>query len=80
LSPMHILTFLIISTVGRIPGTLLLTMQGQAIRSEDYRAFFVILGLALLSIVLTIIYRDWIEKWLNIKKQRPRKSRGRIAK
>jgi uncharacterized membrane protein YdjX (TVP38/TMEM64 family) len=68
LSPMHFLTFLIISTVGRIPGTLLLTMQGQAIRSEDYRAFFVILGLALLSIVLTIIYRDWIESWLKVKK------------
>jgi len=73
LSPMHILTFLIISTVGRIPGTLLLTMQGQAIRSEDYRAFFVILGLALLSIVLTIIYRDWIESWLKVKKPYRRK-------
>ena len=73
LSPMHILTFLIISTVVRIPGTLLLTMQGQAIRSEDYRAFFVILGLALLSIVLTIIYRDWIESWLKVKKPYRRK-------
>jgi len=75
LSPMHIITFLIISTVGRIPGTLLLTMQGQAIRSEDYRAFFVILGLALLSIVLTIIYRDWIESWLKVKRHRPQKLR-----
>jgi uncharacterized membrane protein YdjX (TVP38/TMEM64 family) len=73
LSPMHIVTFLIISTVGRIPGTLLLTMQGQAIRSEDYRACFVILGLALLSIVLTIIYRDWIESWLKVKKPHLRK-------
>jgi len=80
LSPMHILTFLIISTVGRIPGTLLLTMQGQAIRSEDYRAFFVILGLALLSIVLTIIYRDWIESWLKVKKHRPRTLRLRREK
>lgn len=80
LSPMHILTFLIISTVGRIPGTLLLTMQGQAIRSEDYRAFFVILGLALLSIVLTIIYRDWIESWLKVKKHRPRNLRLRREK
>jgi uncharacterized membrane protein YdjX (TVP38/TMEM64 family) len=73
LSPMHITTFFIISAVGRIPGTLLLTMQGQAIRSEDYRAFFVILGLASLSIVLTIIYRDWIESWLKVKKPHSRK-------
>jgi uncharacterized membrane protein YdjX (TVP38/TMEM64 family) len=70
---MHITTFFIISAVGRIPGTLLLTMQGQAIRSEDYRAFFVILGLASLSIVLTIIYRDWIESWLKVKKSHSRK-------
>ncbi|MBI5968008.1 MAG: TVP38/TMEM64 family protein [Deltaproteobacteria bacterium] len=64
LSPMHILTFLIISSIGRIPGTLLLTMQGQAVRSEDYRAFFVVLGLALFLFVFTIIYRDRIEGWL----------------
>jgi uncharacterized membrane protein YdjX (TVP38/TMEM64 family) len=80
LSPMHFLTFFIISTVGRIPGTLLLTMQGQAIQSEDYRAFFVVLGLALLSLVLTIIYRDQIEAWLNLKKVHPRKLRLRKAK
>ena len=80
LSPMHLTTFFIISVVGRIPGTLLLTMQGQAIRSEDYRAFFVILGLALLSIVLTIIYRDWIESWLKVQKPHSRKLGSRRKK
>ncbi len=69
LSPMHMLTFLVISSVGRIPGTLLLTLQGQAVRSEDYRAFFVVLGLALLAIVLTLIYRDRIERWLKHEKK-----------
>jgi uncharacterized membrane protein YdjX (TVP38/TMEM64 family) len=68
LSPMHIFTFLVISTVGRIPGTLLLTMQGQAVRSENYRGFFLFLGLALIFIVLTVIYRDRIEAWLKIRK------------
>jgi len=76
LSPMHALTFLVISTVGRIPGTLLLTMQGQAVRSENYRGFFVVLGLGLLVIVLTLIYRDPIEKWLH--KKNP--SRGIITR
>jgi uncharacterized membrane protein YdjX (TVP38/TMEM64 family) len=79
LSPMHVLTFLVISTVGRIPGTLLLTMQGQAVRSEDYRAFFVILGLGLLLVVLTLIYRDRIETWLH-KNHPPRRPRGRKQK
>lgn len=69
LSPMHVLTFLVISSIGRIPGTLLLTLQGQAIRSEDYRAFFVVLGVALFLFTLTVIYRDRIEGWLKHEKK-----------
>ena len=68
LSPMHVFTFLVISCVGRIPGTLLLTMQGNSVRSEHYRAFFVVLGLILLLIVLAVIYRDRIENLLKHKK------------
>ncbi len=70
LSPMHLLTFLFVSTMGRIPGTLLLTMEGQAVRSENYRGFFLLLGFALILIVLTVIYRDRIEGWLRIRKPR----------
>ncbi len=69
LSPLHVLTFFVISTVGRIPGTLLLTMQGQAIRSENYRAFFVVLGLALLFLVIALIYRERVETWLKHSKK-----------
>ncbi len=65
LSPMHVLTFLVVSTIGRIPGTLMLSMQGEAVRSEDYRAFFVFLGLCLIAIVSALIYRDRIEAWLH---------------
>jgi uncharacterized membrane protein YdjX (TVP38/TMEM64 family) len=68
LSPMHVVTFLVVSTIGRIPGTLLLSMQGEAIRAEHYRAFFVILGLGLTAIVLALIYRDRIEHWLKHSK------------
>jgi len=67
LSPMSLSTFLVILT-GRIPGTLLLTMQGQAVRSENYRGFFLVLGFALICFVLTLIYRDRIEGYLKIKK------------
>jgi uncharacterized membrane protein YdjX (TVP38/TMEM64 family) len=72
LSPMHIMTFLVISTVGRIPGTLVLTLQGQAVRSEEYRVFFVVLGLALVALVVALIYRDQIENWMH-KKHPPKK-------
>jgi len=55
LSPMHVLTFLVVSTVGRIPGSYLLSLQGETVRAEEYRAFFVILGLGLTAIVLALI-------------------------
>lgn len=67
LSPMHIFTFFIVSSVGRIPGTLLLSLQGHAVRSEDYRIFFVILGLALFFIILALLYRERVETWLKRK-------------
>ncbi len=73
LSPMHVVTFMIISTIGRLPGTLLLTMQGQAVQSEDYRTFFVVLGLALLAGVVAFIYRDRVETWFKHKKPAPGK-------
>jgi uncharacterized membrane protein YdjX (TVP38/TMEM64 family) len=65
---MHIFTFFVISTLGRFPGTLLLTMQGQAVRSENYRGFFLALGIAFIFIVVTVIYRGQIEVWLKMNK------------
>ena len=67
LSPMNILTFLVVSTFGRFPSTLFLTMQGQAVRSEDYRVFFLALGAALIIIVLAVIYRGQINRWIKAK-------------
>ena len=76
LSPMHVITFFIISTVGRIPGTILLSLQGQAVRSENYRGFFVVLGVAFFFIVLTVIYRDRVERWVKHRKPRKRPRQG----
>jgi uncharacterized membrane protein YdjX (TVP38/TMEM64 family) len=73
LSPMHMVTFLIMCAVGRIPGTLLLTMQGNSVRSEQYRSFFVVLGLALILIVFAVIYRDRIEKALKFRRRSPKR-------
>jgi hypothetical protein len=43
-------------------------MQGQAVKSEDYRVFFLALGVALIIIVLAMIYRGQIDRWLKAKK------------
>jgi uncharacterized membrane protein YdjX (TVP38/TMEM64 family) len=65
---MSIFTFLVVSTLGRFPPTLFLTMQGQAVRSEDYRVFFLALGAALVTIVLGVVYRGQINRWVKARK------------
>jgi hypothetical protein len=59
---------MLVSTVGRIPGSYLLSLQGQAVRAEEYREFFLILGLELNAIVVGHIYRDKIEDCLKHRK------------
>ena len=54
--------FLLISTVGRFLGTALLTLGGDFIRHQQYYRFFVLSGLAIIIIMLSMVYRDKIEK------------------
>ena len=68
LSPMSTFTFLIVATLGRFPSTLFLTMQGQAVRSEEYRVFFLGLGITLIILMLALLYRSQIDHWLRSKK------------
>ncbi len=55
--------FLIVSTTGRILGTVLLTAEGSFFRHKRYGAFFTVLGISILAILLVMIYRDTIERW-----------------
>ena len=64
LSRMKLGTFLMVSIIGRIPGTYLLTMQGAKFRSEEYyelAAFAVISAIIMLAAYL---YRNRIYHWI----------------
>ncbi|OPY02161.1 MAG: TVP38/TMEM64 family inner membrane protein YdjZ [Syntrophorhabdus sp. PtaB.Bin047] len=52
LTRIRLIDFIIMNVFGRLPGTLMLTMQGTAVYSQQYRLFFVLLSL---SIVLTFV-------------------------
>ncbi len=56
--------FLIVSTSGRMLGTVLLTMEGSFFRQKRYGAFFTVMGISIASILIVMIYRDTIERWL----------------
>jgi len=64
LSRMKLSTFLIVTIVGRIPGTYLLSMQGAKFRSEEYYEFVIIAVASALLLLLAYLYRDKIYRWI----------------
>ena len=54
--------FFVISTIGRFMGTVLLTLGGDYIRHHQYYRFFILTGVAIVCIMLSMVYRDKIEK------------------
>jgi len=60
LTPMHLGIFLIISTIGRIPGTLIATLQGAKAFEHQYYTFGILLGGSALVILAFYIYHEEI--------------------
>jgi uncharacterized membrane protein YdjX (TVP38/TMEM64 family) len=64
LSTMPLKIFLILTGVGRMPGTLMLSLQGSYIFEQKYGLFAVIMVLCLMVIFLAYKYRDPLYQWL----------------
>jgi uncharacterized membrane protein YdjX (TVP38/TMEM64 family) len=69
LTPMHLGIFLVISTIGRIPGTLMACLQGGKAFEHQYKTFLVLLGISGLVILVFFIYHEEIHNLL--KKIKP---------
>ncbi len=55
--------FLMVSTSGRLLGTVLLTIEGSFFQQKRYGAFFTIMGISIAIILVVMISRDAIERW-----------------
>jgi uncharacterized membrane protein YdjX (TVP38/TMEM64 family) len=64
LSRMPFKLFLLICIIGRLPGTLLLNLQGARIFRGDYYSTLVILGLCLVLILVLWYYREQVYRWI----------------
>jgi uncharacterized membrane protein YdjX (TVP38/TMEM64 family) len=64
LSRMKLSTFLIVSVIGRLPGTYLLTMQGATIRNEEYHIFLIITVASIAILAVAYFYRNQLFDWL----------------
>ncbi len=67
LSHMRLWTFLIVSTIGRLFGTILLSVSGDFARNGQYEMLFVVLGISGILVLTAFLYR---EKWLEMLKRR----------
>lgn len=63
-SPIPFGTFFLASTIGRIPGTWLLSMQGTQVRGQHYASLFVLLSLVAVGLLLLHLYRDQVVEWI----------------
>lgn len=67
LSHMHTWIFLVISTIGRVLGTILLSVSGSCARNNQYAGLLIIAGISCLFLIVAYFYRD---RWLEILKKR----------
>jgi len=58
--------FLIISTVGRFGGTVLLTFGGSFLRQQQYYRFSVLLGIAVIVVFLVMVNKEKMERLFRI--------------
>ena len=64
LSRMKLGTFLIVSIIGRLPGTYLLTMQGATIRNEEYHTFILLALGSIVALGAASYYRNQLFAWI----------------
>lgn len=67
LSRMRLTTFLIVTIVGRIPGTYLLTMQGASIRNQEYYTAIIFAVSSAAILLIAYLYRGQIFHWIRTR-------------
>jgi uncharacterized membrane protein YdjX (TVP38/TMEM64 family) len=71
LSPLSFRVFAVLVAVGRMPGTLMLSLQGANIYEGDYLSFAVILALCLVVGGLLYYYRETLYVWIRRLEGKP---------
>lgn len=64
LSRMKLTTFLVLSTLGRMPGTFLLTLQGASIRSHRYHTAGAVAATGVVIVFVGYLYRAQLYQWI----------------
>ncbi len=64
LSPMDLRVFLVVCTIGRLPGTLMLTLQGAQVYQGNYWNSIILVGACLVLAGLAYYFRETLYVWI----------------
>jgi uncharacterized membrane protein YdjX (TVP38/TMEM64 family) len=64
LSTLPVKLFALVTCVGRMPGTLMLSLQGAALYDRSYGLLAVVAGASLVLILLAYRYREALYRWV----------------
>lgn len=76
LSPMDFRVFLVICTIGRLPGTLMLTLQGAQVYKGNYWISLILLGFCMVLAALTYYFRETLYLWIRSLEMWHRKNKA----
>lgn len=69
LSPMPLLTFAVVCALGRIPGTILLSVGGAALYKENWLLLAVMGTICMIAFALVYLKKDKILEWLHRRRR-----------
>jgi uncharacterized membrane protein YdjX (TVP38/TMEM64 family) len=72
LTPMHLGIFLTISTIGRMPGTLMAILGGAKACDYQYRTLMILFGVSVLAALVVYNYHEEIHGWIKKTKKMER--------
>ena len=64
ISAMPMRVFLLLAMIGRIPGTLMLSLQGALVFEKNYFIFCIVVAINLIMVYLAYRYRDAVYRWV----------------
>ncbi len=67
LTRMNLSTFLVVSAIGRLPGTYFLTVQGASLRSQHYFTALVFGVISVAILLVAYLYRHPLHHWIKGK-------------
>jgi uncharacterized membrane protein YdjX (TVP38/TMEM64 family) len=79
-SPLPFGTFFLVSTVGRIPGTWLLSIQGARVRGHQYTSLFILVVLLTVGLLVLHLNRERLIAWMRRHHYRKGEQRTRVEK